>query len=148
MNNKLLVMGLNDSGKTTFAKKLAYAINCPHLNADEVRKQAKDWDFSDKGRIRQCLRMKKMAEALDGWVVCDFICPTEELRQLFEPALLIWMNTVKHGRYDDTNKMFEPPEWFHFQIRNKQHNLFDLAVKQIKSLVTADYSTILKNGSK
>ena len=148
MNNKLLVMGLNDSGKTTFAKKLAYALNCPHLNADEVRKQAKDWDFSDKGRIRQCLRMKKMAEALDGWVVCDFICPTEELRQLFEPALLIWMNTVKHSRYDDTNKMFEQPEWFHFQIRNKQDNLFDLAVKQIKSLVTADYSTILKDGSK
>ena len=148
MNNKLLVMGLNDSGKTTFAKKLAYAINCPHLNADEVRKQAKDWEFSDKGRIRQCLRMKKMAEALDGWVVCDFICPTEELRQLFEPALLIWMNTVKHSRYDDTNKMFEQPEWFHFQIRNKQDNLYDLAVKQIKSLVTADYSTILKDGSK
>lgn len=148
MNNKLLVMGLNDSGKTTFAKKLAYALNCPHLNADEVRKQAKDWDFSDKGRIRQCLRMKKMAEALDGWVVCDFICPTEELRQLFEPALLIWMNTVKHSRYDDTNKMFEQPEWFHFQIRNKQDNLYDLAVKQIKSLVTADYSTILKDGSK
>ena len=148
MNNKLLVMGLNDSGKTTFAKKLAYALNCPHLNADDVRKQAKDWDFSDEGRKRQCLRMKDMAEALDGWVVCDFICPTEELRQLFEPALLIWMNTVKHSRYDDTNKMFEQPEWFHFQIRNKQDNLFDLAVKQIKSLVTADYSTILKDGSK
>ena len=148
MNNKLLVMGLNDSGKTTFAKKLAYALNCPHLNADDVRKKAKDWDFSDEGRKRQCLRMKEMAEASDGWVVCDFICPTEELRQLFEPALLIWMNTVKHSRYDDTNKMFEQPEWFHFQIRNKQDNLYDLAVKQIKSLVTADYSTILKDGSK
>ena len=107
MNNKLLVMGLNDSGKTTFAKKLAYALNSPHLNADDVRKQAKDWDFSPEGRVRQCLRMKDMAEALDGWVVCDFICPTEELRQLFEPALLIWMNTVKHSRYDDTNKMVE-----------------------------------------
>ena len=148
MNNKLLVMGLNDSGKTTFAKKLAYALNCPHLNADDVRKKAKDWDFSDEGRKRQCLRMKDMAEAIDGWVVCDFICPTEELRQLFEPALLIWLNTVKHSRYDDTNKMFEQPEWFHFQIRNKQDNLYDLAVKQIKSLVTADYSTILKDGSK
>jgi len=148
MNNKLLVMGLNDSGKTTFAKKLAYTLNCPHLNADEVRKQAKDWDFSPKGRIRQCLRMKDMAEAIDGWVVCDFICPTEELRQLFEPGLLIWLNTVKHSRYDDTNKMFEQPEWFHFQIRNKQDNLYDLAVKQIKSLIMADYSTILKNGSK
>ena len=148
MNNKLLVMGLNDSGKTTFAKKLAYALNCPHLNADDVRKQAKDWDFSPEGRVRQCLRMKDMAEAIDGWVVCDFICPTEKLRQLFEPALLIWLNTVKHSRYDDTNKMFEPPEWFHFQIRNKQNSLFDLAIKQIKSLVMADFSTILKNESK
>ena len=148
MNNKLLVMGLNDSGKTTFDKKLAYALNSPHLNADDVRKQAKDWDFSPEGRVRQCLRMKDMAEAIDGWVVCDFICPTEELRQLFEPALLIWLNTVKHSRYDDTNKMFEPPEWFHFQVRNKQDSLFDLVVKQIKSLVMADYSTILKNGSK
>ena len=137
-------MGLNDSGKTTFAKKLAYALNCPHLNADDVRKQAKDWDFSPEGRVRQCLRMKDMAEAIDGWVVCDFICPTEKLRQLFEPALLIWLNTVKHSRYDDTNKMFEPPEWFHFQIRNKQNSLFDLAIKQIKSLVMADFSTILK----
>ena len=144
MNNKLLVMGLNDSGKTTFAKKLAYALNCPHLNADDVRKQAKDWDFSPEGRVRQCLRMKDMAEAIDGWVVCDFICPTEKLRQLFEPALLIWLNTVKHSRYDDTNKMFEPPEWFHFQIRNKQNSLFNLAIKQIKSLVMADFSTILK----
>ena len=141
-------MGLNDSGKTTFAKKLAYALNCPHLNADDVRKQAKDWDFSPEGRVRQCLRMKDMAEAIDGWVVCDFICPTEKLRQLFEPALLIWLNTVKHSRYDDTNKMFEPPEWFHFQIRNKQNSLFGLAIKQIKSLVMADFSTILKNESK
>ncbi len=141
-------MGLNGSGKTTFAKKLAYALNCPHLNADEIRKQANDWDFSEKGRKRQCLRMKEMAEALEGFVVCDFICPTEELRQLFEPALLIWINTVKHSKYSDTNKMFESPERFHIQIRTKDHKLFDLAVKQIKSLVTADLSTILKNESK
>ena len=137
-------MGLNDSGKTTFASKLAYALNCTHLNADEVRKNAKDWDFSHEGRIRQCLRMKEMAEALDGYVVCDFICPTEKLRQLFEPDLLIWMNTVRHSKFKDTHKMFEPPEWFHFQLRNKQNYLFDLAIKQIKSLIMADFSTLLK----
>jgi len=148
MNKKILVMGLNDSGKTTFAKKLAYALNCPHINADEVRKNAKDWDFSHEGRKRQCLRVKEMAEALDGFVICDFICPTDELRQLFEPDLLIWMNTTKHSKFKDTHKMFEPPKWFHFQIRNKQDALYDLAIKQIKSLVTADFSTILKNGSR
>ena len=148
MNKKILVMGLNGSGKTTFAKKLGYALNCPHINADEVRTKAKDWDFSSEGRKRQCLRVKETAEALDGFVICDFICPTEELRQLFEPDLLIWMNTTKHSKYKDTHKMFEPPKWFHFQIRNKQNNLFDLAIKQIKSLIMADFSTILKNGSK
>ena len=75
MTKKILVMGLNDSGKTTFAKKLAYALNCPHLNNDEIRKQANDWDFSSEGRKRQCLRIKEMAGALDGFVICDFICP-------------------------------------------------------------------------
>ena len=42
---KILVMGLNNSGKTTFSKQLAYEITATHLNADEVRKQANDWDF-------------------------------------------------------------------------------------------------------
>ena len=144
MTKKILVMGLNDSGKTTFATKLAYALNCHHLNNDEIRKEAKDWDFSLEGRKRQCLRIKEMAEELEGFVICDFICPTEELRQLLVPDLLIWMNTVRYSRYKDTHKMFEPPKWFHFQIRNKQDSLFDLAVKQIKSLVMADFSTILK----
>ena len=68
---KILVMGLNNSGKTYFSKQLAYEINATHLNADEVRKQANDWDFSMEGRMRQCLRMKEMAEALEGYVICD-----------------------------------------------------------------------------
>ena len=139
-------MGLNDSGKTTFATKLAYALNCPHLNNDEIRKQANDWDFSPEGRVRQCLRMKEMAEALEGFVVCEFICPTEELRQLFVPDLLIWMNTVRHSKFEDTNKMWEEPKWFHFQIRNKQDSLYEMVIKQIKSLITSKSSKVLKNG--
>ena len=147
---KILVMGLPGSGKTVFARRLADVLDCPRLNNDEVRKVADDWDFSDGGRLRQCIRMKEMAEAVDSKIViCDFICPTEELRQLFEPDLLIWMNTTKHSKFKDTHKMFEPPKWFHFQIRSKQNNLYDLAIKQIKSLITADFSTLLKkDGSK
>ena len=139
-------MGLNNSGKTTFAKQLAYEIMATHLNANEVRKQANDWDFSNEGRMRQCLRIKEMAEALDGYVICDFICPTDELRYMFEPDLIVWMNTVKHSKYLDTNKMFEPPEWYHYQIRNKQDSLYKMVIKQIKSLVTSKNSNVLKNG--
>ena len=77
---KILVMGLPGSGKTTFARKLADVLDCPRLNNDEVRKAADDWDFSDGGRLRQCIRMKEMAEAVDSKIViCDFICPTENL---------------------------------------------------------------------
>ena len=142
---KILVMGLNNSGKTYFSKQLAYEISAIHLNADEVRKQANDWDFSTEGRMRQCLRMKEMAEALEGYIICDFICPTNELRYTFEPDLIVWMNTVKHSKYLDTNKMFEDPQLYHYQIRNKQESLYKMVIKQIKSLVTSKNSYVLKS---
>ena len=42
---KILIMGLPGSGKTTLASKLAPLKNAKWLNADEVRKEANDWDF-------------------------------------------------------------------------------------------------------
>ena len=56
------------------------------------------------------------------------------------------MNTVKHSKYLDTNKMFEDPQWYHYQIRNKQDSLYKMVIKQIKSLVTSKNSNVLKNG--
>ena len=83
---KILIMGLPGSGKTTLAKLLVPMFNAVWLNADEVRKEADDWDFSDEGRKRQSLRMWSFAEeAVDAnrLVVADFICPTEETRKQF-----------------------------------------------------------------
>ena len=48
----ILIMGLPGSGKTTLANELAPMINAKRLNADEVRKEANDWDFSEEGRSR------------------------------------------------------------------------------------------------
>ena len=133
---KILVMGLPGSGKTVFARKLADVLDCPRLNNDEVRKAADDWDFSDGGRLRQCIRMKEMAEAVDSKIViCDFICPTEELRQLFEPDLLIWLDTIRQSIHRDTNKLFEPPGWFHYKICTRSNNLYDLAIRHIKKTI-------------
>ena len=110
---KILVMGLPGSGKTYLAKRMQPLLNAAWYNADIVREMANDWDFSSEGRIRQSLRMKNLAdfEKKHGRIViCDFVCPTKETKENFDPDITIWMNTIESGRYEDTNKMFEKPK--------------------------------------
>ena len=57
----ILVMGLPGAGKATLANELAPLLNAKRLNADEVRKEANDWDFSEQGRKRQSKRMADFA---------------------------------------------------------------------------------------
>ena len=112
-------MGLPGSGKTTLANELAPLLNAKRLNADEVRKEANDWDFSEEGRIRQAKRMADFALKLkeDGdYVVADFICPTPAARSLFPAEYIVWVDTIKEGRFDDTNKMFIKPDKFDFHV--------------------------------
>ena len=109
----ILIMGLPGSGKTTLANELGPMLNAKRLNADEVRKEAKDWDFSEEGRKRQAKRMADLAINLKNegnYVVADFICPTPEARSLFPADYIVWVDTIKKGRFDDTNQMFVKPE--------------------------------------
>ena len=112
-------MGLPGSGKTTLAKELATLIKATRINADEVRKQANDWDFSKEGRKRQSKRMADLAKKKQKegqHVIADFICPTPEARNLFPADYIIWVDTIKKGRFDDTNEMFIKPEKFNFHV--------------------------------
>ena len=112
-------MGLPGAGKTTLANELAPLLKAKRLNADEVRKAANDWDFSEEGRKRQSKRMSELALNLKkegNYVVADFICPTPEARNLFPADYIIWVDTIKEGRFDDTNQMFVKPEKYDFHV--------------------------------
>ena len=119
---KILVMGLPGSGKTTLASELVPLLRAKWINNDKVRKEANDWDFSEEGRVRQAKRMAKIAEKYKqegNYVVCDFICPTPEARELFIADFVIWVDTIKKGRFDDTNAMFVKPEKFDFHVTSQ-----------------------------
>ena len=112
-------MGLPGSGKTTLASELAPLINAKKINADEVRKAHNDWDFSEEARKRQAKRMAALAikKKQEGYyVIADFICPTPEARKLFPADYVVWVDTIKKGRFDDTNAMFVKPEKFDFHV--------------------------------
>ena len=128
-------MGLPGAGKTTLADKLAPKLNAKRLNADEVRKAANDWDFSEEGRKRQAKRMADFALELKNqgnYVVADFICPTPEARKLFPADFVIWVDTIKEGRFEDTNQMFVKPEKFDFHVTTQNAKVWtDKIIKEI-----------------
>jgi len=109
---KILIFGLPGSGKSTLAEPFAKLIGGVWINADQVRERYDDWDFSPEGRMRQALRMRYLADGavMAGKVaIADFVCPTEAARLEFAPDFTVWMDTIKEGRFEDTNKMFEQP---------------------------------------
>ncbi len=129
-------MGLPGSGKTMLASALQkylqdhsilFHVNSESIdaskavvkwiNADDVRKKYNDWDFSHEGRIRQSIRMRELADSfLNDFVIADFVAPLPEMRNNFKADWTIWVDTIDKGRFEDTNKMFVPPEVYDFRV--------------------------------
>lgn len=137
MSQRILIMGLPGSGKTTLAGALkkyleehsdityARALNefinpqvkVNWFNADDIRRKYNDWDFSNDGRIRQSIRMFQFSmEAGGDYVICDFVAPLVEMRNNFKANWTIWVDTIREGRYADTNAAFVEPEHYDFRI--------------------------------
>lgn len=115
---RILIMGLPNSGKTWLAKELQTIFQCAWFNADDLRRMSNDWDFSEDARLRQAKRMKNISDFENNHgndVICDFVCPTDNTRKIFDADYTIWMDTIKQGRYEDTNNLFKPPS--HYDLR-------------------------------
>jgi adenylylsulfate kinase len=120
MTKRILIMGLPGSGKTYLATALQTKLgNCAWFNADKVREQFNDWDFSHEGRIRQSKRMRELADNCPNnpkYAIADFVAPLVEMRNNFKADWTIWVDTIREGRYADTNAMFQEPEVYDFRI--------------------------------
>jgi cytidyltransferase-like protein len=119
----ILIFGQAGSGKTALATELSSRTNSIHLNADEIRADLNsDLGFSIEDRVENARRIGAVARLLSksgNNVVVDFICPTEETRKAFGHAdLKVWVDRIKQGRYEDTNKLWEDPQDYDVRIED------------------------------
>ena len=142
---KILICGLPGSGKTTLAEPLANLLGAVWINADAVRKEYDDWDFSPEGRMRQAQRMKYLADGIikAGKIcVADFVCPTEQARAEFNADFTVWMDTIAEGRFEDTNAMFEKPDRVDYHVSKWFDDTHLVLVEVIKKYMERGYHNV------
>ena len=119
----VLIFGLPGAGKTALAKEICRRTDAIHLNADAIRDDlSSDLGFSEKDRIEQARRIGAMARIIssqDRLVIADFVSPTAESREAFGNAdVAVWVDRIKKGRFEDTNKLWQTPEKFDIKIED------------------------------
>ena len=103
LKRKILICGLPGSGKTTLAEKLVPRLNAVWFNAYAIRQEIhKDLGFTAEDRLEHARRLGKLSDwaSMGGnYVVADFVCPTREAREAFNPDYIVWVDRIQEGRY-------------------------------------------------
>ena len=135
---KILIMGLPGSGKTTLAQPFSELLGGVWNNADLIREHYADWDFTPNGRIKQAYRMKYLADGIvmaGKIAIADFVCPTEETRQIFAADYTIWMDTICTSRFADTNGIFEVPDYVDYHVKEWFNDTHAQLVQVVKNYI-------------
>jgi hypothetical protein len=110
-------MGLPTAGKTILARLLTPRLNAVHFNADDVRANInRELSFLEADRIEHDRRIGWLCDQVvkaGCFAIADFICPTPPARAAFsagDEPFVVWVDRIKTGPYEDTNRMFIPPE--------------------------------------
>ena len=104
MRKKILIMGLPVAGKTTLARHLASRLNAVHYNADDVRANVnRDLGFSE-------VRSRRA-----------------------RPGFVIWIDRIQAGAFEDTNRMFVPPD--HYDLRVTANGAPEYWTEQVMELL-------------
>jgi len=107
---KILICGVDGAGKTTLAKALAPLLGAIHYDGDEVRAMTGNASFDLAGRIAQATTMRVLCDkvkAAGGIAIASFICPTNEIRAIFDADYTIWVANATRSQFKDTRDMFE-----------------------------------------
>jgi len=136
---RILIMGLPGTGKTTLAEELRDLLDENNkktvwLNADRVREEYDDWDFSHEGRIRQSKRMRELADRLDSdYAIADFVCPLPEMREIYSADYTVWVDTIVESKFADTTKLFVTPEKYNLRVTTQDSAFWSrLILNQLK----------------
>jgi ABC-type cobalamin/Fe3+-siderophores transport system ATPase subunit len=140
----VLILGLPGSGKSTLAHTLHdHLPNAVHVNGDAVRKTlSSDLGFSHADRLEQGRRVRGVADLLElqGRIaIVDFVCPLPETQALFSDSIVIWMDTIRASRYQDTNRLFSPPQRSTLHV-TQWSQLEGETIQQIVALVIEKHS--------
>ena len=137
MAKRILIMGLSGSGKTTLSEKVVTVLSkrgktVTWYNADVVREQHNDWDFSEAGRLRQATRLAEFAaNSTSDYVLTDFIAALPEQRTIYAADYTIWMDTIKSCRFEDTNAAFDVPTKYDMRITSWEEIDINKIVNQV-----------------
>lgn len=112
---KILVCGFPGSGKTTLSKSLCEIIDAVHLDANSIRKEYTDIDYSSEGVKNEVSRLRYLADGVvraNKIAVIDYVAPTNKIKKELGANYIVWIDIKKEIVRD----FFESPTVYNYRI--------------------------------